>query len=137
MEATMPSPGTPFSVTARQDDLRRAVRHTRSGARDAAHSRTLDWLARLGLAARAVVYLLIGVLAIVVATGHSRPETDQNGALRTVAGQPFGKAVLWLLALGFAGYALWQLSQVAFGETGGDPGAKGRVKSAVRGLVYA
>lgn len=106
------------------------------GARDVANSPWLARLARLGLGARGVIYLLIGWLALQVAFGGRR-QTDQNGALRTVAAQPFGKLLLWLLALGFAGYALWRFSEAAYGEVGGDGGAKGRVKSLVRGLVYA
>jgi len=108
-----------------------------AAARRVAHSPWVGWLARLGLAARGVVYLLIGVLALQIAIGHGGKASDQNGALRTVAGQPFGKGLLWLMALGFAGYALWRFTEVAYGETGGDSGAGGRVKSAFRGLAYA
>lgn len=107
-----------------------------SAASAAARSPWLHRLARLGLAARGVTYLVIGVLAVQVALGENR-ETDQNGALLTVARQPFGTVLLWLLALGFAGYAAWRFTEVALGETGGDPGAKGRLKSLVRGLAYA
>lgn len=107
-----------------------------SAASAAARSPWLHRLARLGLAARGVTYLVIGVLAVQVALGENR-ETDQNGALLTVARQPFGTVLLWLLALGFAGYAAWRFTEVALGETGGDPGAKGRLKSLARGLAYA
>ena len=43
---------------------------------------TLHWSARLGLSARASIYLLIGFLAVLVATGHSTKETDQWGAFQ-------------------------------------------------------
>jgi len=112
-------------------------REARATAGAAARSPWLHRLARLGLAARGVTYLLIGLLAVQVALGHGRQETDQNGALLTVARQPFGTVLLWLLAVGFAGYAAWRFTEVALGETGGDPGAKGRVKSLVRALAYA
>ncbi len=112
-------------------------REARATAGPAAGSPWLHRLARLGLAARGVTYLLIGLLAVQVALGRGRQESDQNGALQTVARQPFGTLLLWLLALGFAGYAAWRLTEVALGETGGDRGAKGRVKSLVRALAYA
>ena len=31
--------------------------------------------------------------------------------MRTIAGQPFGKLLLILLAIGLAGYAIWRLSR--------------------------
>lgn len=65
-------------------------------------------MARAGLTAREAIYIVIGLLAVGVALGHGGKETNQNGALRTVTEQPFGKGLLWLLALGFAGYALWR-----------------------------
>ena len=42
----------------------------------------LNPAARLGLTARALMYLLIGVLSILVAAGHSTAETDQWGAMQ-------------------------------------------------------
>lgn len=112
-------------------------RNARGSLDSAVESPWVDRLARLGLTARGAIYVLIGVLALRVASGRGGAETNQNGALRTVAQQPFGKLLLWLLALGFAGYALWRLLEVAYGETGGDGGAGGRIKSAVRAVVYA
>ena len=44
---------------------------------------------------------------------------------------------IWLLGIGFAGYALWRLSEAAFGVTGEGNGAGPRLKSLVRALVYA
>lgn len=112
-------------------------RDAESATRSAADSPWLHRLARLGLTARGFTYVLIGLLAVQVAFGARQKETDQNGALVTVARQPFGELLLWLLAVGFAGYAAWRFTEVVLGETGGDVGAKGRVKSLVRGLAYA
>lgn len=109
----------------------------RSGAAAAARNPWLHRLARLGLAARGVIYLLVGLLAVSVALGRGHQETDQNGALLTVARQPYGTVLLWILAGGFAGYAAWRFTEVVLGEVGGDRGAKGRVKSLIRGLAYA
>ncbi len=44
---------------------------------------------------------------------------------------------LWLLAIGFAGYALWRLSEAAFGVAGEGSSAGPRLKSLVRALIYA
>jgi len=104
--------------------------------REAADSRAADGLARWGLTARGVIYLLIGLLAIDVAAGRGNHETDQRGALNEVARHPGGKILLLLIAIGFIAYALWRFSEAAFGVRG-DSGRGPRVKSAFRGVAYA
>jgi len=106
-------------------------------ARRASDSRPAQWLARLGLTARGVLYILIGVVAILVAIGQRSHEADQSGALQLLAGQPYGLVALWLLFIGFAGYALWRLSEALFGVTGEGNGAGPRLKSLVRAVLYA
>jgi Domain of Unknown Function (DUF1206) len=94
-------------------------------------------LARAGLTARGVLYILIGWVAILVALGQTSQGADQQGALQLLAGQPYGLVSLWLLGIGFAGYALWRLSEAAFGVTVDGNGAGPRLKSLVRALIYA
>ena len=106
-------------------------------ARRASDSPVARALARAGLTARGVLYILIGWVAILVALGQSSHEADQQGALRLLAAQPYGLVSLWLLGIGFAGYALWRLSEAAFGVTGEGNGAGPRLKSLVRALIYA
>lgn len=103
----------------------------RTAARRAANSRGLEWLARLGLVARGVVYVLIGSLALQVAFGNASSQADQGGAIQAIADKPFGSLLLWLLAIGFTGLALWRLSEAAFGTDKAE-----RVQSLARGLVY-
>ena len=91
----------------------------------------------MGLTARGVLYILIGWVAILVALGQSSHEADQEGALQLLASQSYGLVLLWLLGIGFAGYALWRLSEAAFGVTGDGSGAGPRLKSLVRAIVYA
>ena len=80
-------------------------------ARRASDSRAAQLLARAGLTARGVIYILIGIVAILVAIGQGGHQADQQGALQLVAAQPFGLVALWLLAIGFVGYALWRLQR--------------------------
>jgi hypothetical protein len=100
----------------------RAGHKARSAGRDAASSRWLQWLARGGLVARGAMYLLIGVLAVQIAFGSSGKQADTSGALRAVAMHPGGIVVLWLLAVGFAGLAIWRFAEVAYGQAG--PGGR-------------
>jgi Domain of Unknown Function (DUF1206) len=106
-------------------------------ARRASDSPAAHFLARAGLTARGVIYILVGLVAVLVALGHSSREADQQGALQLLAGKPYGLFALWLLGIGFAGYALWRLSEAAFGVTGDRPGAGPRLKSLARAVIYA
>jgi Domain of Unknown Function (DUF1206) len=107
------------------------TRARRTSRGQAAHA-----LARAGLVARGIIYLLIGWVAILVALGRSSREADQQGALQLLASKPYGLVSLWLLAIGFAAYALWRLSEAAFGGVDGN-GAGARLKSLGRAAVYA
>jgi Domain of Unknown Function (DUF1206) len=109
----------------------------RGTARRASDSRAAHFLARAGLTARGVIYILVGWVAVLVALGNSSAEPDQQGALQMLAGKPYGMVSLWLLGIGFAAYALWRLSEAAFGVTGEPPGAGPRLKSLARAVIYA
>lgn len=108
----------------------------KGAAEDASNSRPMGWAARVGLTARGVVYLLMGWLAVLVALGANK-HVDQRGALTEVLAQPFGTLVVALMALGFACYSLWRLSEAAFGVTGEENTTGARLKSLARGLAYA
>jgi hypothetical protein len=103
----------------------------RRPARQPAASPALRGLARAGLVARGVVYLLIGWLAVRIAFGDSRQQADRTGALHTVAQTPFGKVLLWLLAAGFAGLAVWRLAEAAAGS-----GTGRRLQALGTGVLY-
>jgi Domain of Unknown Function (DUF1206) len=105
-------------------------------ARRAANNSKVRALARLGLAAHGAVYVLLGVLAVLLAAGRGQGETDQKGALQQLAQQPGGWVALLVLAIGLTAYAVWRLSEAIFGIHAGMQGAKERGKSAVRGVVY-
>ncbi len=76
--------------------------------------------ARAGLAARGVIYLLVGTLALQIAFGEGHRQADRGGALAEIADKPFGAVVLWALAAGLAGMALWRLSEAVLGAAGPD-----------------
>src|SRR5580700_6996443 len=113
------------------------IRRGGAEARQASDSPAAHGLARAGLVARGVIYILLGWVAILVALGHGSHEADQQGALQLLAGKPYGTVSLWLLGIGFAAYALWRLSEAAFGVTGDRNGAGPRLKSAARAVIYA
>jgi hypothetical protein len=90
-------------------------------AQEAADSRWVDRVARAGLAARAVVYLMVAYLAgrvALAAAGVGQAATARpasgGGALEALAEHPGGRVALALLAFGFLGYALLGLVQAGF-----------------------
>src|SRR5215218_1265000 len=108
-------------------------------ARRAAESRWIERTARLGLAARGLVYVLIGILAFQIAFVDRAERADQKGAFQTLAQNGFGKAILWLVILGFVGYGLWQASEAAWGhrnERNDRKRAASRVESAMKAVIY-
>lgn len=68
-------------------------------------------LARLGYAAKGIVYFVIGLLAAQAAIGTGGKTTDPEGALSEIVTQPFGKFLLAIVTLGLIGYALWRYVQ--------------------------
>ena len=106
-------------------------------ARRASGSPAMHVLARAGLTARGVIYILVGWVAVLVALGHSSREADQQGALSLLASTSYGLVSLWLLGIGFAGYALWRLSEAASGVVGEPPGPGPRLRSLARAVIYA
>lgn len=102
-----------------------------------AHAKTLGWLARAGLVARGVVYLVIGVLALELALGEGGKATNQTGALKTIAGQSFGEVMLVVLAIGLAGYSLWRLLRAAVGHGAEQQDSTGdRIAALASGIAY-
>ena len=112
-------------------------RSARYAARRAARSRYLGLLARAGFAARGVLYVIIGCIAIEIAFGHSGNQADSAGAVRLVAATPAGLFALWLLVAGFIGLALWRLSEAAYGGSGpGQDGAGARLAALAKAVIY-
>jgi hypothetical protein len=101
------------------------------------HTRTFEVLSRAGFVARALVYGIIGVLAIKLALGQGGKLTNQQGALHTIANQPFGKVLLTLVAIGLGGYSLWRLIRAALGHgpEGSDTGFE-RLAALGSGIAY-
>ena len=117
---------------------------TADAVHDATRSSTLRRPAAVGPAGYGVVHLLVAWLALQLAWGGGGGSADQSGAMATLAEQPFGKALLWVLAVGLVALALWQLAEVLRHRAGlqgsGDARKKaaGKVAKAVaKTLVYA
>ncbi|MEU4985474.1 DUF1206 domain-containing protein [Streptomyces sp. NPDC021969] len=114
------------------------ARSGRGRARRAANGSAAEGAARAGLAARGVIYVLVGILALQIAFGGGKRQADRGGALAELSDRPFGAVLLWALGAGLVGMALWRLSEAAFGVTGKDGHtARKRLPAAARCVFYA
>ncbi|NNF56946.1 MAG: DUF1206 domain-containing protein [Rhodothermaceae bacterium] len=108
-------------------------------AQRAAHGSTVERLARTGYFVKGLLYGLIGILALLTALGQGGQTTGTRGAIRTLADAPFGHVLLWLIAIGLVGYALWRFAQSILDveDKGSDAeGATKRLGLAGSGLIY-
>jgi hypothetical protein len=100
----------------------------------------VERLARIGYAAKALLYMTVGYLAAQAALGRGGRVTDTQGALRTVnQGGSAGWIVLLVIAAGLLGYALWRLVEAVVDPERRGTGFKAiavRLGFAVRGLFH-
>ena len=82
-----------------------------------------EWLARFGYAARGVVYLLVGGIALL--SSFSGGQADQESALQMVLQQPLGWIWLGLIGLGLLGFIVWRLAQGILNADGHPGNSKG------------
>lgn len=125
MSAFTPSPSSHPSPSGAADSAR-------SAARRASDHPALEWSARAGYVMSGVVHLLIGWLAIRIATGSGGGEASNSGALAEIARAPGGAALLWFGVVAFVALGLWQLLEAAVGASE----TSDRVKAAAKAVVY-
>lgn len=112
-------------------------REAGQAARDVVRSPWVEALARFGLAARGVVYTIVGFLALKAAFGTGGDTTGAGGAIQTLAEK--SRLLLALVAVGLFGYALWRIVQGALDpeNKGSDPkGLATRAARIVSGAIY-
>ena len=123
------------------ETLRKAPRYATKAAKTAASRRWVGQLARWGYASIGLVYVLIGVLAVLGLAGVGAGQyAGTGGAVRTVLSQPFGRVLLGIIAVGLAVYVVWRFCQSvldveARGRSG--IGLARRFGLALSGLSYA
>jgi uncharacterized protein DUF1206 len=114
------------------------IRRAKAGGEKVARSRGFEWFTRAGFVSRGLIYGIIGVLAVKLALGDGGETTNQQGALTTIAYQPFGKLLLILVAVGLAGYSLWRLTRALLGHgPESSDSTLERVAALGSGIAYA
>src|SRR5579859_3681463 len=80
----------------------------------AATDQTAVLIGRIGFAARGVVYVIVGWLALLTAFGSGAGAPDKQTALEAISQLPQGTVLLGLVAVGLFGYAGWSLIRGLF-----------------------
>jgi hypothetical protein len=108
-------------------------------ARRAGNHPALEAVTRAGLAGYGVLHLAIAWLALRIATGRPAGEGDQSGAFQVLAAQPFGRFLVWAIAVGLVAMAIWQLLEAVAGhmDEQGKRRVVERVVSLGRSVLYA
>ncbi|WP_127503112.1 DUF1206 domain-containing protein [Actinoplanes solisilvae] len=115
-----------------------AASNVKSTASKAANSKPLEYLARGGFIGYGIIHLIFAWIALQVAFQGSSQESDQSGALQTLAGNGLGRTLLVIIVIGMIAMAIWQAFEAAIGESGEQTkGAMAeRVLSGVRAILY-
>lgn len=92
-----------------------------SAASAAQDSTVFRVLARIGYVVLGILHLLIGAIAISIATGGGGGDADQGGAMQQIQKSPAGVVLLWVIVLGLFALAIWQVAEAVIER---DPDTK-------------
>lgn len=121
------------------ESIKQEARKASSAGESAASSTALTGLARVGLIAYGIVNVLLAWVAVNIAWSNPAPSGDQSGALSTLADDPIGRVLLWIIAIGLFALVLWQLSEAIWGFRGedGTKRLRHRLTAAFKAVVFA
>jgi hypothetical protein len=91
------------------------------------------------VAAKGLVYLLVGVFAVQFARGDRGGAAGTRSVLASVADEPFGTFILIAVAVSLLGYTFWRVVQAVSdpqNDGAGKIGIARRAAKLVNGLVY-
>jgi len=75
---------------------------------DARTRQTAERLGQVGYMAVGIAYAVVGGLVVAAAVSFDKEKAaGLDGAMKTIADQPFGSVLLWLVALGFVCYGVY------------------------------
>ena len=111
----------------------------RDAAQKVSQSPAYQAMVKVGLVSYGIVHLLIGWLAVTLATtGADNGETSNSGALQVLAEAPFGRVLLAVVSLGFAMLVVWQVVLLLIGhrEFEGLKRWRKRGSSTLRAIIF-
>lgn len=118
--------------------IKRELKQAANAAENVTNSRTMELLARAGFAASGILHLLVGAIAVRLATGGTG-NADFSGAVAELSTQPAGPFLLWASFVACAALALWQASDAIFdyNRLPAKKKAARKGKAAAQAIVYA
>lgn len=99
----------------------------------------IDKIARIGLIAKGVVYVILGTLAFMAAfeiAGQTNRDSNKEGVFNSIKEFPGGVIVLFLLAAGLICYSIWRGVQTFSNGNGSGIKWTKRVRYFFSGLIY-
>ena len=88
-------------------------------------SEKFNWLVRIGYFSRAILYFVLGLIAL---TSADRIAEGTNGIFRAIEDYPAGTVILWLMVVGLTAYALFRFASLFFDIENNGSDAKGWAK---------
>lgn len=101
--------------------------------------KALETTSRFGYAARGLVYLSVGAIALLAAIDLTPRATGTGGAIEAWAAWPLGLALIMAVAVCLFAFSLWRFLQAAFDADHHGLDAKGlavRAGQAISGVIY-
>lgn len=107
-------------------------------AEEAHESDGFDYAIRGGFVVYGVIHLALAWLALQIAFGHHQKQASSTGAIQTLARQPFGGFLVWVIAIGMFVLALWRVLEAWVGHEYAEGGKKWRKKAVSLGkaIIY-
>ena len=85
-------------------------------------SEKFNWLVRVGYFSRAILYTVLGLIAL---TSASEIAEGTNGIFMAIEDFPLGTAILWIMVVGLTAYALFRFASTFFDIENHGSDAKG------------
>lgn len=99
-------------------------------------SEKFNWLVRVGYFSRAILYFVLGLIAL---TSASRIAEGTNGIFKAIQDYPAGTVILWIMVVGLIAYALFRFCSPLFDIENNGSDAKGwgkRIGHAGSGIAH-
>lgn len=88
-------------------------------------SEKFNWLVRVGYFSRAILYFVLGLIAL---TSAGKISQGTNGIFQAIEDFPLGTVILWLMVVGLAAYALFRFASLFFDIENNGSDKKGWAK---------
>lgn len=99
-------------------------------------SEKFNWLVRVGYFSRAILYFVLGLVAL---TSASKIAEGTNGIFRAINDFPGGNVILWIMVIGLFAYALFRFCSPLFDIENEGSDGKGwakRIGHAASGIAH-